>query len=208
MRAIIVANGDLNDRDFYRLVLMDGDYIFACDGGLSHCYRLDIMPHYIVGDMDSVDHGLLDHYPDVPVLRFSNEKDQTDLELAIAHACDMGVDSLVILGGLGGRLDHQLGNVHALSQAVKRNVRAELWDERTRVRLINDYCRLHKGDGILVTLIPLTTTVDGITTEGLKYHLKNESLTVGYARGVSNEILGDWAVVNVKSGLLLVIQTK
>ena len=209
-KAAIFANGEIKDADITRLVLIDWDYILACDGGLRHCDAAGIVPDYIVGDLDSVSEELLDKYQNVPVLRFFAEKDQTDLELAIAHACDIGAESIVVFGGLGGRVDHQLANMHVLAQAVERGVEAEIWDwsRDTRIKLIKNHCRLHKTNGTLVTLIPLTTTVDGIVTEGLKYPLKNESLIVGFARGVSNQIIDEMALVSLKSGLLLVIQTK
>ena len=208
MKAFIIANGEICDYDFTRMVLADGDHILACDGGLHHCHAMGVLPDYIIGDMDSVDGSLLYEYRESNIIRFDPVKNQTDLELAIARTCELNVDSIVILGGLGGRVDHQLGNVHAMAQAVENNVRAEMWDEHTRVMLINDYCRLQRGDGVLVTLLPLTTTAEGIVTEGLKYPLKNESLTVGLARGISNEIANDEARITLKSGLLLVIQTK
>ncbi|MCL2420412.1 MAG: thiamine diphosphokinase [Defluviitaleaceae bacterium] len=210
MKAVIVANGDINDYTFARQVLSDCigyDYIVACDGGLRHCHALGIVPDHIVGDLDSAPMDILKEYQDVPVLKYAPEKDQTDLELALAFACEKGVDSVVVLGGLGGRIDHQLGNVHVLAQAVKQGIRAELRDEHTRVRLIDKACQMHKQDGVLVTLLPLTTTVDGIVTEGLAYPLAEESLSVGFARGVSNKFAGEVATVRIKKGLLLVIQT-
>ena len=219
MKVVIVANGEIKDYDYTRLILKDCDYILACDGGLKHCLKMGTVPDYIIGDLDSATRDILDIYPDVPVLRFSPEKDQTDLELAVALACDIlkenvlgleckGTVSLVILGGLGGRFDHQLANAHVLAQALERGVNAELRDENTKVRLINNACRLCKQDGILVTLVPLTTTVEGIVTEGLQYSLKDESLSIGFARGVSNQIADEWAVISIKSGLLFVIQVK
>jgi len=209
MKAVIVANGDINDYVFARQVLSDCigyDYILACDGGLRHCHVLGVVPDYIMGDLDSAPEDILKEYLDVPMLQFSPEKDQTDLELALAFACEKGVKSIVILGGLGGRIDHQLANVHVLAQAVKRGVKAELRDEYTRVRLIDKQCRMHRHEGVLVTLLPLTT-VNGIVTEGLEYPLKDECLSIGFARGVSNKITDEWAAVSIKSGLLLVIQT-
>ena len=208
MKVVIVANGEIRDYDFAKLILADCDYILACDGGLRHCYKLDVMPDYLVGDLDSAPSDVLDQYQDVPVMRFSSEKDQTDLELALALAYDKGADSLMILGGLGGRFDHQLANAHILAQAIELGIKAELCDEYTIVRLIDNSCRLHKKDGILVTLIPLTTTVKGIVTEGLQYPLKDESLSIGFARGVSNQIIDEMAAVSIKSGLLFVIQVK
>lgn len=208
MKAIILANGELCDPDFAKLVLLEGDYIIACDGGLRHCHALGILPNYIIGDLDSVEPWLLNQYPNVPLIQFPIEKDQTDLELALAHACDLGVDTVIVLAGLGGRIDHQLGNVHALAETVTRGIRSEMWDERSRVGLIKDYCRLHTGDGVLVTMLPLTTTVDGVRTIGLKYPLNEETLTVGSSLGVSNQITGAFAEVSLKAGLLIVIQTK
>ena len=212
MKIVIVANGEIKDYDFARVILEDCDYVLACDGGLRHCHKLGTVPDYIVGDLDSAPKDILDKYQDVPVLHFPVEKDQTDLELAMAFACDKlkdeGADSLVILGGLGGRFDHQLANAHVLAQALEYGVNAELCDEYTKVRLIKSCCKIHKKDGILVTLVPLTTTVNGIVTEGLQYPLKDESLSIGFARGVSNQIVGEWAGISVKSGLLFVIQVK
>ena len=208
MKAFIIANGDMCDYDFARTVLADGDYILACDGGLHHCHSIGILPNYIIGDMDSVDEAILAEYQNVPIMRFIPEKDETDLELAIARACELKAESIVVLGGLGGRVDHQLANIHALAQAVRIGVRAEIWDEHTRIMLIKDHCRIHRGDGYLVTMLPLTTEAAGITTEGLKFPLSSENLSVGYARGISNEITDDCARISLKSGLLLVIQTK
>jgi len=212
MKAVIIANGDIRDYEFVRQILADFvgyDYVLACDGGLRHCHVLGVVPDHIVGDLDSAPQDILEKYRDVPLLQFSPEKDQTDLELAITFSCDKGADSITILGGLGGRFDHQLANVHVLVQAVERHVKAELRDEHTRIRLINDCCKikLHKQDGALVTLLPFTNAAEGIETEGLQYPLKSERLSIGFARGVSNQIIDEWAAVSLKKGMLLVIQT-
>ena len=207
LTVFIIANGEMRDYNFSKTALADCDYILACDGGLRHCHAMNVLPSYIIGDMDSADQELLSYYKDVPLMRFVPEKDQTDLELAIEKACDLKADSIVILGGLGKRLDHQLANIHTLAQALEGGAAAEMWDENTKIRLINDYCKINKNDGALVTLLPLTTTVESIVTKGLKYPLENEDLSVGYARGVSNEFTDTWAEITIKSGLLLVVQT-
>ena len=208
MKVAIFANGEMCSESFARTVLSNCDYVVACDGGLKYCHRLYVKPNCIVGDIDSADKSLLNKYQDVPVSRFPSEKDQTDLELAIAYACDIGATSIIVLGGLGKRFDHQLANAHVLAQALKRGVIAQLRDQFTCVQLINSHCQLHKSDGSLVSLLPLTTTVDGIVTEGLQYPLRDESLSVGFARGVSNLITKELARVSLKNGMLLVVQTK
>lgn len=207
MTAFIIANGELNDPEFARTALLNADHILACDGGLKHCHTLGVTPNCIIGDLDSVDKNLLSNYPDVPIIKFPTDKDQTDLELSLNHACSLGASTVIVLAGLGGRIDHQLGNIHALVQAVKQDIKAEIWDEHTKISIINNFCRLHKKDGEIVSLLPLSTTVCGITTSGLKYSLDDECLNVGYARGVSNCIVGEYAEINLKSGFLVVVQT-
>jgi len=203
MKTAIFANGDIQDYEFIQQ--LNYDYIIACDGGLRHCHRLNIMPNYIVGDLDSAPAEILKHYQNVPVLKFPSEKNFTDLELAIVHARESGATYLEILGGYGGRFDHQLANVHVLAKA---GLPAVMRDENTCVQVISDSCSLHKSDGNLVSLIPLTTTVEHIFTNGLKYPLSGENLNVGFAIGVSNEIVGKCAEVRLGDGLLIVIQLK
>ena len=205
MKAAIIANGELRDLEFSRRLVKTCDYLIACDGGLRYFGMLNIVPDLIIGDMDSAN---LENYPDVPSLKFPVDKDQTDLELAIAHVCALEAEEIVILGGFGGRLDHMMGNIHILSQAVERDVRIEMLDESTRLKLIRDYCQIYKEDGILVTLLPFTSEVLVAFTDGLLYHLNNEKLHLGFARGVSNQVKEEVAEVRIESGMLLVIQTK
>jgi len=199
MKAVIVANGECN-------YWCEGDLFIACDGGLR--YFLETKPDCIIGDLDSAPKEALERFGDVPLLRFPARKDETDLELALIYACEQGATQIVVLGGFGGRLDHQLANAHALAWAVKQGVSCEMRDETTRLMLIKDQCRLHRKDGILISLIPLTTSAEGIVTTGLEYPLNNESLYAGFARGVSNRITEEQAEINLKAGLLFVIQTK
>jgi len=203
MKTAIFANGEIQDYGFIQQ--LNYDYIIACDGGLRHCHRLNIMPNYIVGDLDSAPAEILEQYQNVPVLKFPPEKDFTDLELAITHARESGATSLEILGGFGGRFDHQLANVHVLAQA---KLPALMRDKNIILQVVSDSCNLHISDGVLISLIPLTSTVEGVTTEGLKYPLNEASLSVGFAIGVSNEIVGELASIRIKNGLLLVIQLK
>ena len=205
MKAVIFVNGEIKDYDFVEGIVSSYDFIIACDGGLRHCHKLNIIPDCIIGDMDSATAEILEKYKDVPRIKFPPEKDFTDLELAIEHVKEAGASHLEILGGFGGRLDHQIANIYVLVQAKLPVV---MRDETTRLIVMEDFCILNRSDGDLVTLLPLTSSVDGIVTEGLKYPLNEESLQMGFARGVSNEMTGEIASITLKSGLLLVIQTK
>jgi len=201
----IVANGEINDYPAAAAKLSAAGTIIACDGGLRHCPPLGIIPDYILGDFDSAPPKLLEQYrrAGVPALSFPSEKDETDLELAVAHALALDADTIILIGASGGRADHQLANIHVLAQSG--NIPMEMWDERTSIRLVRDKIILPREEYKTVSLIPLTTEVTGITTQGLKYALNNEVLRIGQTRGVSNEFAADIADVVVGDGMLLVV---
>jgi len=205
MQIAIIANGEINDYPAAAAKLAGVDYLIACDGGLRHCPPLGVVPDCMLGDFDSAPPALMDEYRimGVPALSFPCEKDETDLELAVAHAVALGADSIVLIGASGGRVDHQLANIHVLAQSG--DISMEMWDERTNIRLVRDRVTLAREGYKTVSLIPLTTEVTGITTRGLKYPLNNETLRVGQTRGVSNEFVGDAAEVVVGDGWLLVV---
>jgi len=209
MRAAVVANGEISDYAYTRRAVGECGFVIACDGGLRHCREMGIVPDLIVGDLDSCGE-ILGEYDGVPVLKFPVEKDFTDLELALAHVCEVlqNARGLIVFGGFGGRFDHQLANAHVLLQAVERGVGAEMRDERTRVVLVRDVCELRRDDGEIVSLLPMSEVVDGVVTDGLYYPLAGEQLRIGYARGVSNEIVGEIAEVKVGAGVLMVVQSR
>jgi thiamine pyrophosphokinase len=62
----------------------------------------------------------------------------------------------------------------------------------------------HAGD--IVSLIPFGGDAHGIVTDGLEYALRDESLVIGPARGVSNVMLGERATITFRHGLLLCVQ--
>jgi thiamine pyrophosphokinase len=210
MRIAIIANGVINDYTATREKLADVDYFIACDGGLRHFPLLGLTPDTIIGDFDSAPTGLLEGYRlrGVPVIPFPKEKDETDLALAVSYALPLNPSFIVIIGALGGRIDHTLANFHVLAQTG--NTPAEIWDEKTKVLLIKDRIAftIFIKEYFTISLIPLTSEVRGITTRGLLYPLSEETLCAGEVRGVSNEFISDFIEITVKSGLLLAILNK
>jgi thiamine pyrophosphokinase len=81
--------------------------------------------------------------------------------------------------------------------------------ERARIRLLSGTAttELNGRAGDIVSLLPLGGAVDGVTTEGLRYGLRDGTLEAGPARGLSNERSSDSARVSIRSGRLLVVET-
>ena len=68
-----------------------------------------------------------------------------------------------------------------------------LLDDYSKIFLLPRFYEKWYVAGTPISLIPIGQ-VDGITTKNLKYSLDNESLTMGYRSGSSNEALADGIV--------------
>ena len=153
----------------------------------------------------------------VPLERAGPDKDESDTELAILAAIRLGATGIVIVGALGGpRIDHALANIGLLAlPGARLAVRASILDAAARIGLIRApgpdggpvERRLTGRTGDLVSLLPLGPGVEGVTTDGLAYPLRDEPLALGPARGLSNVRAAPEARSTVRRGLLLVVES-
>ena len=210
MRAVVVAHGDVLPSD--RAVIDGEDYVIAADGGAFALERWRVLPHLVVGDMDSLGDAGVERMArlGIPVAKFSAAKDESDLELAVAQAIAAGATEIILLGALGGeRLDHETANLLLLADPGYDGVRLEARRGALRIRAIRGEGSLSLAGpvGALVTLLPVSGDADGVTTQGLRFSLRDETLRFGRARGLSNEVASLPAKVTVRKGSLLVFET-
>ncbi len=206
-RALIFVNGIVDDYRSLANFIKPSDTIICVDGGLAHAVKLALPVAVLLGDMDSVQNRHLKHLGEnTQVLTFSAEKDQTDMELALDWASDAGFVSVVIIGINGGRLDHTLTNIHLLSRGTWL-FETCFWEARQYTWILKSGQNLNflEKQGHTLSLIPMSETVSGITIEGMKYPLDNESLSFGSTRGISNEIVDASAKVVLQAGVLVVM---
>ncbi|MBI5951414.1 MAG: thiamine diphosphokinase [Chloroflexi bacterium] len=208
-RIIIFVNGDLPDLEKARALLRDDDFIIAADGGTRHALALGKIPNVIVGDMDSATFDLRPLIEKgAQVIQFSHDKNETDLELAIQHALTLNPEQVIILAALGGRLDQALGNIALVSNVERLTFNVVLDDGIEEVFFCHDKCKINGKVGDIVSLIPWQGEVTGVVTTDLKWVLQNETLYSDKTRGISNEMLGDTAAVQIRSGSLLVVHRR
>ena len=192
---------------------MYGQNIIAGDRGLEALYQLKIIPNHVVGDFDSVSPEILKFYKKQSQIIFHTynaEKDNTDTDIALQLAIRLKSSKITIMGALGKRMDHAIANIHILKAALEANIPCQMIDEHNRIYLINKEMTLEKDKvyGKYVSLIPLTSIVEGLSLTGFKYPLKDYTLPIGTSLGISNEIIGDTAHIQMKNGILIVIESR
>jgi thiamine pyrophosphokinase len=222
MQAIILGDGDVAAR-----ARLDAAWpgwahtdavVIAADGGARHAASLGLTIDLWVGDGDSLgDEGLAGlAAAGVPMERSPVEKDESDTELAVRAALHRGAGSLALVGVLGGpRLDHALANVGLLTLPELEGHETVLLAADVRVRQLQAptpgggpaTAALEGRVGDLVSLLPVGSDAGGVTTEGLRYPLRDEVLRVGRTRGLSNVRTATTASVSLRSGRLLVVET-
>lgn len=209
-RIIILANGELPDLDKARSLIQADDYIICADGGTRHALALGIKPHLIIGDMDSASKEALEQFRRnaVDIELFPQDKNETDLELAIDHALGLKPNEIIIAGALGGRLDQTLANIALLTSTPYPLPVTRLDDGVEEILLCRDQVEVHGRSGDIVSLIPWQGEVTAVQTMNLKWPLRKETLYPEKTRGISNEMIGNAASISIGSGLLLIVHLR
>jgi thiamine pyrophosphokinase len=208
--AFIFVNGEINDLEAARALLTPGALLIAADGGARHLLRMGLSPQVLIGDLDSLTPEEVAQMEavGVQVHRYPMDKDWTDLELALGYALQRQCQRVVLVGALGGRLDQTLGNLSLLTDPAYAAIDLSVDDGLEEVRLVKERFEVHGEPGDIVSLLPLDECVEGVRTQGLRWALNDESLYRSQTRGISNEMLGTIAAVQVRHGALLCIHTR
>lgn len=209
-RTVIFANGILPDLDAARRLLRNGDVIICADGGTRHALALGLRPQAVIGDLDSLtaaDLAALQKIG-VPVRQHPVDKNETDLELALKHAAESHSESILVVGGLGGRADQTIANLALITAPGIRDLPVRLDDGVEEAFFCRDRASIVGQAGEVVSLIPWGGAVQGVRTEGLRWPLHGEDLAAYASRGLSNELSGERAAVSVEAGLLLIVHRR
>ncbi len=213
METLIIAGGEINLESLRKYLKKHQNLnIIAVDKGLEVIHQLQIKPNHIVGDFDSVLPSIIQYYQKIPQVifhQYNPQKDNTDTDIALHLAICLKSSTITMMGALGKRMDHTLANIHILKAALEADIFCQIIDERNKIYLVKDEMKIQKEQtkAKYISLIPLTTTVEGVTLTGFKYSLKDQTLFIGESLGVSNEIIQDCANIKLKKGILIVIES-
>jgi thiamine pyrophosphokinase len=206
----IFANGVITDLKRARGLIRVGDFIIAADGGSQYVQKMGMLPDVLIGDLDSTSPEIIELVTKAgkKIHQYPTAKDATDLEIAIQYAIALQPQKIIIVGGLGGRVDHLLANVMLLQRYRNENLVISMDDGTVEMQLVMGKLVINGAAGDIVSLIPLSDQVVGIVTENLGFPLRSETIVMGESRGISNVMLTDIAKVSIISGALLCIHTR
>ncbi len=209
-RAVIFVNGHIPDLEAVRRLIQLGDTLIAADGGTRHALSLGLTPSVIIGDLDSLtpDTRRTVEQSGTRLIQHSRDKNETDFELALGYAIEAGYREILVIGALGDRLDQTLGNLALLTDSQRSTFDIRLDDGLEEAFFTRGSCRFRGAVGDVVSLIPWGGEVTGVTTDGLRWPLRGETLYPYKTRGISNEMLGETASVAILSGLLLIVHRR
>ena len=204
-RCVIVGGADIGDYALVRRRLRPEDYVVYCDSGLKHRAALGAPPALIVGDFDSHDNPRLD----VETIVLPCEKDDTDTVFAVKEAVRRGFEDFLLLGVVGARLDHTLGNVSILLYLHSLGKRAVILDDYSEMEIVGAESVFVESAYRYFSLLNISGAARGISVTGAKYPLSDGEIRCEYQYGISNEVLpGETAAVSVREGRLLLIKVR
>jgi thiamine pyrophosphokinase len=209
VRAVIFANGSFNKPATISLEFDADDLVIAADGGANLCSELGIIPDILIGDMDSVQPELINELrsKETQLIVFPRDKDQIDLELALSYALEQKAQDVILFGLLGGRLDLSMANLMLLVKDDWDSMSLAISDgpDTAYVMHGNENIVLQGNPGDIVSLLPLTNKVTDVSSQGLRWPLRNIELKLGSTLSISNEMLEHSAAIRIGEGKLLLV---
>ncbi len=170
-----------------------GAYLAICEGLSLRC---------AIGDFDSVSaEELACIKAHCPIEKLPTHKDETDSEKGILYAQAQGYQTIILYGGLGGRMDHTLANLYLV---MHRDWNVILMDDHHII------CKLKKGTYEIpkrftyLSFLALEPTT--ITECGVAYPLQKRKITPYDIYTISNEISDSHATITIHEGSVLMIQ--
>lgn len=202
-RCVIIGGAEIGSYSAICERLKEDDFNIFCDSGLRHIGPLGIRPNLIVGDFDSYENPHLS----AETIVLPCEKDDTDTVFAVKEALRRGFDDFLLIGAVGARLDHTLGNVYILQMLHEKGKTAAIIDDYSEMELVSKEPVFVDDSFAFFSLLNISGVARGITVENAKYPLQEAEITPEYQYGISNEVLpGKLAKVSVSDGSVLLIK--
>ena len=206
-KIVIIANGPMKNRDLQLDIIKNSDILICADGGANLAKKLELIPNYIIGDLDSIKKSVYRYYKDLgktEIIEDTNQ-DKTDLELAISLAETLNPSELKIFGAVGDRIDHTLANIYCLDK-INPEIKSTIFNGKTTIELIKQDKDIIGNKKDILSVIPISD-VHNLNYDGLKWNVKNLNTKSGWF-GLSNKFEKNKANISFSKGKILVIRIR
>lgn len=203
---LFVSGGRVPSREFF-LAVASGRKVFCVDKGIEICRACEVVPSVLIGDFDSANQSDVAwaRAKNVFVEKYPVDKDFTDTQLALRRAEEIFGEHVALLTGcFGGRVDHLYSTIHTCA-AINRKI--ILADDREIIFYLRGGETVEVKffrKPLAVSLLPITNSCTGVTTENLHWELDGATLTQNFPNAVSNRVESDKIFVGVEVGTLAI----
>lgn len=207
MKGLIVGSGNLGSGELLKSQSLRADKIICADGGIRYFKQSQIIPDLVIGDLDSAteDEVAWIYEKAISIEQYPMEKDATDMELCIKYLVNNGYNDIVILGGIGTRLDHTLANLFTVQKFVEYGVKIKMADDINEYFVVDKGMSIPKKENQFCSIIPMNSTEVIVTLKGFHYNLNGRVLKFGETMGVSNYVEENFGHIIVEKGICAVI---
>jgi len=204
-KCIILANGKPPRKSVINYLFKSGYSTLICaDGGANKAKLLKLNPEIIIGDFDSISLNTFEYfYNKAKIIRITRQND-TDVEKALKWAIKNKFTEAALIGGTGDRLDHTFCNLGIVLKFFKK-IKINLIAERSVLIPYSGNVELKTLPGETISLYGFNKKTK-ISTNGLKFQLKDEALPFGVRESTSNVAVGNKIKLAIKGGIIFVIR--
>lgn len=202
-RCVIIGGAPIQDYQWIRQHLLPDDFYIFCDGGLKHRQSLQVTPDLLAGDFDSWDNPKTE----TETIVLPREKDDTDTFFGVKEGVKRGFEDFLLIGVIGGRFDHSLGNISALLYLTGLGKKALIIDDYSSIEVVSSQPVFIEQNIQYFSVLNIDGKAKGITIKNAQYPLENAEITWDYQYGISNQVLpGKTAEVTTQEGRLLLVK--
>ncbi|MBQ9757894.1 MAG: thiamine diphosphokinase [Clostridia bacterium] len=205
MKCFIFCSARIGSYDFLKDLDFDNNFVICADGGYCHAEKLGLVPDLWLGDGDSF---AIKDIEAKEIITFPEKKDNTDTDLAVMEALNRGYKEIIILGALGGRLDHEFSHFCLLKKILDNGGRGVLLNDKNEITMENKNFSVFPDDKKYISFFPFGGDVKDFTVKGLCYEAENMHLVCGEVQASSNCFVGKKkGEISFSSGYVLVIRS-
>jgi thiamine pyrophosphokinase len=173
--------------------------IFAVNGAYNYLYKHNIVPDFVLGDMDSINNV---NITSKSLFIKTMNQELTDFEKALQIIISKNFINIDVWGGVGGEdQDHFIGNLFVALKYI-RDISLVFYDTKYYIFFVDQSIKLYNVRNKIISFFPFPI-VSNISSQGLKYELLDTNFKLGKNMGIRNIAIRRNVKLFFQCGMLL-----